>query len=307
MKKFSYLIKNKSGISTIFFAFLLTVAAACAAITIDIGTVVFEKAKLSSTVDSAALAGAQELVTDINNVENIVNKYISLNENEVKNTHISINEDMRTVEVNSEKNVDMYFAKIFGINSEDVTCSATSKVENITTVTGSRPLAVVQQDFEYGRQYTLKEGGGDGYTGNYAAISLGGDLGAASYGENMLNGYDGTISVGDIIETEPGNMAGDTAEAIEHLLSECTHTPECTYLSYNKHCSKIIFIPVVNSLEVKGRKCVEVLGFATFFLEGVTEHSGQADVVGRFITYCMEGETSSQINDYGTYGIKLIK
>ena len=107
--------------------------------------------------------------------------------------------------------------------------------------------------------------------------------------------------------TETGNIAGTTETSINQLIHQCNHTPECTYDYYNKNCPRIMFIPVVNTLQVNGKKYVKVLGFATFFVEGVTNHAGQADVVGRFITYFMEGETSSRIDDYGTYGIRLIK
>jgi len=152
----------------------------------------------------------------------------------------------------------------------------------------------------------LKEGAGDGTSGNYAAMDLGGS-GASSYEEYLLNGYPGTLSVGDMILTETGNIKQKTITAINSLIHACYHSPSCTYTSYNKTCPRIIFVPVVNTLEVSGKKYVQVLGFGTFFLEGVTSSTGQADVIGRFITYHADGETSASINDYGTYGIRLIK
>lgn len=300
------LARNQKGTSTVFFAILLTLITAVAALTVDVGAYVLERAKLSSAIDSAALAGAQELVTDSLNTENKVNEYLTKNISGLNEVDVSVDEDARTVEVSGFKTVNGYFSKVLDIYSHDVSASAKAKVENIKSIRGARPLAVVQQTFTYGALYTLKEGGGDGTTGNYAAIALGG-TGGSTYRNNFLNGYDNVISVGDIILTETGNIAGTTNTCINYLISQCNHVPSCTYTSYNVHCPRIIFIPVVNTLTVNGRKSVEVLGFATFFLVGVTSHGGQADVLGRFITYCMEGETSSAINDYGTYGIRLIK
>lgn len=302
----SILVKNQKGTSTVFFAILLTIITAVAALTVDVGAYVLEKAKLSSSVDSAALAGAQELVTDSLNTQNKVYEYLGKNTTGLKEVNISVDEDAHTVEVSGVKTVNGYFSNILDIYNHDVSAYAKAKVENIKSIQGARPLAVVQQTFTYGALYTLKEGGGDGTTGNYAAIALGG-TGSSIYRNNLLNGYSGVISVGDIIETETGNIAGTTETSINQLISSCTHIPPCNYISYNVHCPRIIFLPVVNTLTVNGRKSVAVLGFATFFLEGVSNHGGQADVLGRFITYCMEGETSSTINDYGTYGIKLIK
>lgn len=303
---FNINLRSRKGSSIVFFAVTLTLIAVVAALTVDIGAFVLEKSKLSSSVDAAALAGAQELVTNSSNTHNIVTEYLAKNIRNLNSTNLIIDGSQKTVEVSGVKSVDGYFARIINVNNHEISSTAKAKVENIVSLKGARPLAVVQQTFTYGSVYTLKEGGGDGTTGNYAAMALGG-TGAAVYRNNMLQGYNGTMSVGDIIETETGNISGTTETCINQLVQQCNHTPPCTYLSYNVNCQRIIFIPVVDTLSVNGRKCVKVLGFATFFLEGVTSSSGQADVTGRFITYCMHGETSTAINDYGTYGIKLIK
>lgn len=305
MKCFSYL-KSQKGTSIVFFAILLTAIAGFAAITVDIGMIAFEKAKLSNTVDSAALAGVQELVSNSPNTLNVVNMYISANNNNLKSTAITVDELSRSVEVRGIKTVDSYFSRVFGKNVQDVEAVARAKVENISSISGCRPIAVVQQTFVYGNIYTLKEGAGDGYSGNYAAISLGGN-GASVYEGNLLNGYNGTISVGDTIQTETGVIAKKTEKSIHTLIDNCNHIPPCTYTYYNKNCSRIIFIPVVNTLMVNGKEYVKVLGFATFFLEGAENHGGHTDIIGRFITYQADGETSPDINDYGTYGIKLVR
>lgn len=299
-------LSSQKGSSAVILAIALTSIAAFAALAIDIGAIMMDKSKLSSAVDAAALAGMQEVISGNNNVSNIVENYMAKNISNLKSMDSQIGADNRTVTVSGVKASANYFLKVFGLSFGDIKAEASAKAENIKSLSGARPLAVVQQQFTYGKVYTLKEGGGGGTSGNYAAIALGGS-GGSNYRDNLLNGYSGTISVGDKIQTETGNIAGITQTSINYLINQCNHSPECTYNYYNKNCSKILFIPVVNTLEVNGKKYVQVLGFATFFLEGVTNQAGQADVIGRFITYCMEGETSSQINDYGTYGIRLIK
>ena len=302
----NHILKSEKGASVVIFAVALTFITACAALTIDIGAVMADKSKLSTAVDAAALAGVQELISGSGNELNIINNYMSQNIGTIKAINTDISPGSKRVTVTGTKTAENYFLKILGLSMGDISASATAKADNITSLSGARPFAVVQQDFIYGEIYTLKEGGGDGMTGNYAAMALGGS-GASVYGDNLLNGYSGTISVGDKILTETGNIAGTTQTNVNHLINQCNHTPVCTYDYYNPNCPKIVFIPVVNTLEINGKKYVEVLGFATFFLEGSTNHGGQTDITGRFITYCMEGETSSEINDYGTYGIRLIK
>lgn len=305
MNKFA-LLKSNKGTTFVFFAIVLTVIVAFAALSVDIGVIAYEKSKLSNTVDSAALAGAQELITDIDNTRNVVNNYIAKNNSGLKETNITVNQTDRTVEVTGSKTVANNFAKIFGNNSQDVLATAKARVENISALSGCRPIAVIKQTFVYGNIYTLKEGAGDGYSGNYAAIGLGGN-GGSVYEDNLLNGYDGTIRVGDQIPTETGVIAKKTSNSIATLISRCNHTPPCTHTYYNKNCSRIIFIPVVDTLYVNGKKHIRVLGFATFFLEGAVNSGGHTDIIGRFITYHADGETSTEINDYGTYGIKLVK
>lgn len=298
--------KNNKGSSSILLAVALTSLVICAALVIDIGMVVFEKSKLSSAVDAASLAGAQELITDSANTEAVVNSYILKNVENMKQVDVAVDLAERTVAVTGTKLVESYFARIMDKDMFEVTATAKAKVENTKSITGARPLSVVSQTFTYGQLYTLKEGAGDGISGNYGAMSLGG-TGAPVFRDNMLNGYDGTISVGDMILTETGNMSGTTETCVNQLIHGCNHHPACTHIYYNKNCSRIIFVPIVENLEVNGRDYVKVLGFATFFLEGVTRNSGKADVIGRFITYHADGETSNEINDYGTYGIRLVR
>ncbi|TYQ18059.1 UNVERIFIED_CONTAM: putative Flp pilus-assembly TadE/G-like protein [Acetivibrio alkalicellulosi] len=305
MKVF-HILKSQKGTSLVFFAIMLTVIAGFAAISVDIGLISYEKAKLSNTVDAAALAGAQELLVNFSNTENIVNTYIDKNNSGLSEISIIADNLTRSVEVSATKPVNSYFAKVFGVLSQDVFASAKASVENISAMGGARPFAVVQQTFVYGNLYTLKEGASDGYSGNYNAIALGGS-GTNIYENNLLYGYDGIISVGDIIPTEPGVVARRTERAINTLVDNCNHLPACTHTEYKVNCSRIIFIPVVNTLEVNGRAYVLVLGFATFFLEGADFMGGHTEIHGRFITYQAQGETSPDVNDYGTYGIKLIK
>ncbi|KNY26608.1 pilus assembly protein TadG-related protein [Pseudobacteroides cellulosolvens] len=298
------LLKSKKGSSVILLILTITILLGITACVLDIGVVVLEKAKLSKAVDAATLAAAQELVTEKTNVQNLAYEYLYRNNQNYKNASCTIDIDYRGVEVAAAKDVDYYFANIFGIRKKNIEAVAKARVENISSLSGVRPIAVVQQTFIYGKRYSLKEGGGGGTTGNYAPIGLGGN-GANVYKSNLLNGYSGTINVGDIILTETGNIAGSTQTAINYLTSQCSDT----YYNYSLNCPRVIFLPVVNTLMVNGKKAIQVLGFATFFLEGVTIDSstGQADVIGRFITYCMDGETSSTISDFGTYGIKLVK
>lgn len=296
-------LKNNRGTSIVIFALALIMITGMAALVLDIGDIAMEKAILSNSVDSAALAAAFELVTNKSNASNIAAEYVKKNDSTLKSVTCTIDPDYRGIQVSATNNVKYYFANVFGFKNKDITSTAKARAENISALAGIRPIAVVQQTFTYGRLYTLKEGGGGGQNGNYAPIDLGG-TGAQIYQNNLENGYNGTIRIGDIIYTETGDIAGPTNLAIQRLIGQCSDT----YTTYHLNCPRVIFLPVVNTLFVNGKKAIQVLGFATFFLEGVTvAPNGKADVIGRFITYCMDGETSTTASDFGTYSLKLVK
>jgi hypothetical protein len=299
-------LNNKKGSSMVFFAISLTTLICMAAFVADIGMVILEKSILSNSVDASALAGAQDLVANPDTAKYTADTYLSSNATNINSSNVIVDPVSRTIKVDASKSVGSYFAKIFGKDSFDIYSSAEARVENIKSLVGARPLAVIEQNFIYGNMYTLKDGAGDASSGNYAAIALGG-TGNSNYRDKMLAGYNQTISVGDLIETETGNMAGTTETTINQLISQCDHVPKCTYDSYNPNCPRIIFIPVVDTLDISGRKYVKVQGFATFFLEAALNNGGHTEVTGRFITYDMQGEMSSDIKDFGTYGIKLTK
>lgn len=298
--------KNRKGTSIVLFAAALTVFAACAALTIDIGSIVLEKSRLSAAVDSAALAGLQELLTGSGNTNIVVGNYLEKNTSPIESFDVKIGDDNKSVQVTAVKKSDSFFASLLGKTIGNLTDTAVAKAETITSMTGTRPLGVVQQTFTYGTQYILKEGASDGTSGNYGALVLG-STGGMNYESNLLYGYPGVVTAGDEILTETGNMVQKTVSSINTLINGCTHTPPCTFDSYNSTCTRIISIPVVETLTLNGRKGTYVVGFATFFLEGVCDSGGHAEVIGRFITYCAKGETSSATNDYGTYGIRLVK
>jgi Flp pilus assembly protein TadG len=296
-------LKSTKGTSTILTVFAITIVLGITAFVLDFGVVVLEKTRLAHATDAAALAGARELILGVDDVQNEALYYLNQNQEDLQGTQVDILDEDRQVWVSAEKEVHYLFAKVLGYETKSLHSISKARVENIVALSGVRPIAVVQQTFTYGKVYTLKEGGGDGYHGNYAPISLGG-TGSNVYKDNFMNGYNGVIRVGDIIYTETGNMAGGTKTSVQYLLNQSAET----YDHFTVNCPKVLFVPVVNTLEVNGKKAVEVLGFATFFLEGFSEsQGGQVDVTGRFISYCMDGETSTGISDFGTYGVRLVR
>lgn len=304
-KKISF--KSQKGTSMVIFAIALALIMGCASVSVDIGMVINEKAKVSCAADAAALAGAQELPADRENAVAVSKEYLQKNGMDPSTAEIKVSDDGNSIAVKAKKTVDYHFARVLGFDKGDVSAGATAKTAPISGISeGVRPFAIENQALVFDVQYILKEGGGSGTTGNYGGLALGGS-GASTYLSNIINGYDGSLSVGQYVSTEPGNMSGPTGTGINTLIRECNHSPKCTYENYQPDCPRIVTVVVVDSLDVKGRKDVKIVGFASFFLEGVDGSGKNSTVRGRFIRMTGSGESSDTQTDFGLRGIRLVK
>jgi len=275
---------------------------ATTAFVVDIGVVYAERIQLSNALDAAGLAAALELPNDTANARVIAEEYLLANDVDPADVVIDIALDGMSIELVGTKVVSHYFAQIIGIGSSEVNVNSRVQLGSLKAVSnGVRPFAVEKYDFTFGDIVTLKVGGGEGYHGNYGAIALGGS-GASVFRDNALFGYSGTIAVGDIIPTEPGNMAGATS-AIRNYINSI---PE-TFDDFDRGSDRVWIIPLVDSLGVDGREDIEVVGFGQFFVEAAASHAGKIEVTGRFVQYVTNGDLDLEIEDTGAYAVKLVE
>ncbi|HAA38092.1 MAG TPA: hypothetical protein DCE00_04395 [Firmicutes bacterium] len=166
---------------------------------------------------------------------------------------------------------------------------------------------IVEQNFVQGQEYELKSAApGDLGPGNFGALALGGK-GASRYESNLRDGYSGMISVGDLLDTEPGNISGPTKRAFTARINACSHG--CTYQNFRSGCPLIVYIPVVKQPTGQGRQEVEVAGFAAFFLNR-NQPPGQGNessIKGWFVDTIVPGQISPGEKSYGVAAVNLIK
>ncbi|HYE84536.1 MAG TPA: pilus assembly protein TadG-related protein [Clostridia bacterium] len=300
-------LNNKKGSSSIILLFMVVGIAGLMTLTADAGLLYLEKSKLQNAVDSAALAAVSVYGDGQEKMLEEAFKYAELNGIPAERLTVEIQEDDNKVTVCSSKSVTLYFAKIFGISDADVAIRASAITGPIVSLKGIRPFGIEEQEFTYGETYTLKNGGGEGNTGNYGALALGG-TGACAYRINLINGYDGhMIKIGDEIETETGNMNGATFDGINELLDSDSFVHGEDLSQLEADCPRLIKIPVVDSFSVAGRTTVKVVGFAAFFLDDVVRRSGRTEITGRFVRRISEGEVDESAEGYGLVGVKLVE
>lgn len=284
-------------------AVVMTAVIGMAALVMDVGGVMIDRHRLRNAVDAAALAGAQELPGDPEEAEARALAYAAMNGAVRERTMVIIDEDLHGIRVTSGQTVSYGFARLFGHLDKEVSQSAHVRLGSATTAcSGIRPFAVEWGSFQYGERVTLKEGAGDGTTGNYGAVALG-LRGADSFKDNVKYGYDGEIRVGDLIDTEPGNMSGPTIDGVNQILG----SDNATFDDFSKDSDRLWIIPVVESFDALGRDQILVSGFAAFFVEDTELVDNAAVVIGRFLEFTINADFDEAQSYHGVSGLKLME
>lgn len=277
---------------------------ALGAISLDAGRLYSERQRLVNVADAAALAGAQFLPDDPAQAVATALDYVELNGvPRSQATAEVVDSEKRKIHVSLWKDVNLTFARALRITTGSVFASANAVRGPLGKVRGAVPLGVeLPQGIRFGEELVLKEGGGDGAFGNYHALAFGG-CGASDFGANLRNGYHGWIAVGDLIDTEPGNMAGQTRGAIHDRIQA---DPYVTIETCAPNSPRLVVVPVVSFAGANGRDQVTVLGFACFFLDRMI---GNDTVVGQFVRVLRPGEIldAGSAADYGVTAVKLIR
>ncbi|NLJ86340.1 MAG: hypothetical protein GX322_07860 [Firmicutes bacterium] len=307
VSKNTYSIEDDAGAALVMTALFLVVLFGFAALVIDVGLLYVNRLMLVNAVDAGALAGVQDLPYSPTMAITNARQYAMANGIDRFAVNASVEDDNNAVRVFAFRDVDLYFARILGLAKQRLTATATARVGTISAYIGVAPFGVVEQDFVFGEQYTLKYGPGSVpsyFRGNFGALSLGG-RGASNYERNVKYGHQGRLAVGDWIDTEPGNMSGPTVRGVKYRIDQCQHYPKCTAETVVPECSRFMVVPILRDLDVPGRDAVEVIGFAAFFLEGTTRRGTDSLVVGRFLRTVVPGELG-EAGDYGLKGYKLV-
>jgi Flp pilus assembly protein TadG len=278
------ILRSQKGAVAVLVALAATCLIGMAALVVDVGLLYVNREQLVNLADAAALAGAQDLPVGTDTATATAEAYGAKNGKPGDNVGVSTTS--RSITVTASRNVTYFLAQIMGLTGKNVTATATATLTPVGAASGVAPLAIVQQDFVYDQTYTLKQGAGDGTGGNYGGLSLGGN-GANVYYANLLDGYDGVLRIGQTnVYTETGNIVGKTDSAVTQRIQSG---------------NPIIVIPVIKELPTDGKKPIEIVGFAAFYLES----ADSGVVTGKFVKTFLGNDFDETGPDYGLYNISL--
>lgn len=299
--KFRAFRNDERGNIILIAAFLMLVLTAFAGLVVDGGNLYLTKAHLQKAANAAALSGGQELTTNAGNeVTSIVDEILEAHDvlPYLQNVTVTPEKDV-TVKLN--ETVPLFFASIVGIEAVDVSVKATVEIGAMGRASGAAPIGIDDSiPLIYGNEYTLKVDETASETGYFGALALEGP-GAKLYEDNLMYGFDGEIKVGDIINTQTGNIAGPTKSAIEYLISTCNDMTA-------RDCPRILLIPVYVPYNVESNqmKQVKITGFAYFYIsESMDSHD--KTIKGIFLKRVGTGFQLDEASNKGAYTIRLVE
>lgn len=282
------------------------------ALVVDVGFLYAERAKAMNAAEAATTAGVQSLPADPISARAAALEYAARNGISSERTTVTVSLDNTRLDVAVRSDAPLFFARVFGLETVEVSGKAAAVVSAVRSLRGAKPLGVEEQQFIYGATYYLKNspGYGGSYKGNFGALALGGH-GGANYRDNLEHGYPGELKLGDVVESEPGNMSGPTSQGLGALIDA---DPTGTYDNHDPGSPRIIKVPVVRwSDGGGGRSDATVVGFAAFWLESVGGSGRENYVTGRFmqmLTSNEVGEAGSgddSAYDFGLYSYRLVE
>lgn len=198
-----------------------------------------------------------------------------------------------------------HIAQVLGITSISLHADATARAEPASKVDcGLAPLFMAPppgEDFVpgCGNTYVMKWGGGEGSDGNYGGVTFPdcdngpcagmSPTGAATYRCLLENGYCCEISIGQVLDTEPGTMSGPTRHALTQRFNSDTDRREgICYSDYAGNGARVVHVPITTD-PGSGRAPVTVVAFATFFLRNIPGSGTESTLTGEFLYKTLPG------------------
>ena len=300
-------MKNERGAALALVVIFMSVLLAGMALAIDVGMGVLEKSRMQRAADSAALAGASKLPENLAAAYSEALDYCQRHGVAAGEVQVGLSMSYPTrIQVLITRRIDHAFARILGINQGTVAAKAQAETGVIGGMAGVIPIGVEEREFTYGDMYQLKRGAGTcekegtpGNCSNFGPLALGG-FGASVYEYNLINGYNGIIRANDWVTTETGDMVGPTRVGINSRLDAGEGE---AFPDFPVGTRRLVFLPIIESLDVGGRSEVLVVGFAAFYLE---DFGSKGEVYGRFVRYHAPGEIYTPAEDFNLRGVKLV-
>ena len=315
MKTLLLRLRQEDGQVLVLAAVVMVALLGMTAFVVDVGSWFRQQRATQSTVDAAALAGAQLLPTDPASALTTAKDYGAKNGSagELQDSDITISSTYAandTIKVSKTKDAESFFGKIFGVNVVHVNATATAMVGVPAEAQYVAPIAVniLHPDLEgtpgcpcYGPNYqTTLPLGKTGAPGAFDLINLNvnqqnGTVGASTMASWIQNGYSKYLPLGGYF-SDPGAKynSNDVGAALQARIG-----------------TELLF-PVYDTLTGNGSNAsYHVIAWVGFhLLPGSTFDGSTGTLVGYFTRVVWQGITPTSGNgtepDLGVRSVALV-
>jgi Flp pilus assembly protein TadG len=306
VKRLARLCGDHKGQSLAFVVVLLPVLLGIGGFAVDAGNVYVNKTNAQRTADSAALAGAQTVLTNSTTGTNDAKTYATSNGD--ANATVTFSTTTRahdTITVTSTKVVPTTFLGMLHITSGTVTATAKAQAGPAGTAYGVLPWAVNDDSFSgYNQHVGLQPANYNGSGGSYNYVSIT-PPGGQTYADAIVNGVNAEILLNTNYPTNIFDGSGLSNVTANALQARINARPLETYLTVTTGSPRIIFVPVINGNVPNAPSPVQFTGFRAFFLESIDQPN--SNVWGRFVQVDLPAGTigGGSVTDKGVQVIKI--
>jgi len=260
----------------------------------DVGNLYYNQTSMQVAVDSGVLSGALYLPSYPSQAISVAEDYAQ--RNGIKASEIiscTVSADNKTVLMTTGRNIPCFFCAVLGegtahadtapstetTSGAGIKVGASALIVPIKAATGVVPLGLdYRTDLNFGNVVQLKQG--QVGAGNWSPLALGG-TGGDNYRTNIQSGYPGKVSVGDSLQTEPGNVVGPTTQAFQYRISMGQNQFSTgTFQNHDLNDPRVMLIPIVDFSNINGSSQVPMKGFAMMWIVGI---DGQGTITCYFI------------------------
>jgi hypothetical protein len=252
----------------------------------DVAIIYYNWSILRKAVDAAVLAGAAYLPNQPSSATSTATSFGTQNGIQASDTvSASVSGDDKSITMTATRTVPYYFGKVLGLKTAPVSVTATAQIEPVGSATNLIPLGfdppTAPQQYQ---MYTFKAD--QVGPGNWGALALGGP-GDSTYRDNLANGYEGTVNIGDYVSTETGEGTGPTEQGIDSRMTEGVSVDPSipagqtidSSTNYSLSDPRVVEVPIVNWGNINGKSQVQVLGFAMMWLVSTDGKSIDAEFI----------------------------
>ncbi|HYM64839.1 MAG TPA: Tad domain-containing protein [Gaiellaceae bacterium] len=295
-------LRRSSGQATVLSVLFLTVLMGMVAAVLDVGAWFRADRALQTTVDAAALAGAQELSTGTAPAGSRALEYSAKNGGGISAANISFETKFRpndTIVVQGTRSASGVFSKLFGINSVDVHGKSKARAATISSAKYVAPIAVdikhpllqckPQPCFEEATTLDLQKVG----PGAFRLLNLDdtkGGTGPSTLADWILNGYQGYLPL-DWYFSDPG--AKFNSSQVKSAM--------------NARLGSELLFPIYDLITGSGANLeYHVIGWVGFVVTSFAANGNTGTVDGYFKRVIWDGIESTDVDETPDLGVRKV-